>query len=170
MELLPTEIIFFITRHLNLRSLIALSSTCAHYNFALKSSVKCLKKKLFTPAILDYDDDTLLIFYPGPAIYKTHLTPDMPIDGIYFFDGPLYQNGRAADVNFFYHHFGQYLKTSSGKYIASITTKTREIHQHDLGCLYKGEFLHYNDDDDYGDYKCIFAFGKAKMKEFWQEY
>lgn len=163
---LPLEMIYFIAEKLNFRSLVQLRLTCSCYAQLLNDLVASRKQELFTKYTLT-DEENAIKYIPGPAIKE--LPRGFPIDGIYFFEVEDYH--ARADVNFFFRNFDGFLKNSHDtKYIATIKTKTKKIHKHDLGCHNLSPRCkspgHWNDLD--GDYRVMFHQGKQIIKEFWR--
>ena len=164
---LPLEIVFCIAEVLNFRSLVQLRLACKLYSDLLQKLVASRKRELFTKYTFT-DEENALQFIPGPAIKE--LPDGFPIDGIYFFEVPDYH--ARADLYFFFHKFDKFLKDPSSdpaKYIATIQTKTKKIHNHDIGChnlSHRGSTGHWNDLD--GDYRSWFHRAKLVMKEFWR--
>lgn len=165
----PLEIVYLIASHLNFRSLICLKRTCRTYSELLDSLIESRKKELFAQHTFA-DDENGIVFYPGPAI--KHLPKNFPLDGIYFFDMPDYH--ASCNVQFFLLNFDKFLRSDclDTQCIATIKTKTKKIHNHDLGChnLSRSDLIgHYNDlDVAYGDYRSLFHVGKTNIKEFWR--
>jgi len=171
-EFLPLEVVIMITDHLNVRSFARFTMTCKMY-YELHSKVFKRKYNLFKSSVYTHiiDDGTIIKFIPGPAI--GNFPRKMPIEGVYFY------NGDRRNLSFFYKNFSKFLgKKSKGKvgykYVATIYTKEKKIHNHDLGVTdlrNDGKFsglYHYNDID--GNYRELFAIGKEKIAEFWRQY
>lgn len=170
---LPKEIIYGIASLLRFRALVRVTETCHKYNKLLQHTLQTKKTELFAQHTHMYDDDGCAFkFVPAPAIPTKEFPEGFPITGIYFFED--YEWHSRGDINFFFSGsgFSKFLKerNNPNEYVATIHTKTKKIHQHELGCVanyYKNPSPgHWNDAD--GDFRAIFHFGKTKMKEFWR--